>query len=53
MAYETLTFEVREGVGILTLNRPKAANALNLEMAQELLEVAKRCDEDAEVRAVT
>ena len=52
MAYETLTFEVREGIGHLTLNRPKAANALNFEMAQELLEVAKRCDEDAEIRAV-
>ena len=52
MGYETLTFEVRDGVGHLTLNRPKAANALNLEMAQELLQVAKRCDEDAGVRAV-
>jgi len=52
MGYETLSFEVRGGVGHLTLNRPKAANALNLEMAQELLEVAKRCDEDAGVRAV-
>jgi 2-(1,2-epoxy-1,2-dihydrophenyl)acetyl-CoA isomerase len=52
MAYETLTFEVREGIGHLTLHRPKAANALNFEMAQELLEVAKRCDEDAEIRAV-
>lgn len=52
MAYETLTFEVREAVGHLTLNRPKAANALNLEMARELLQVAKRCDEDREIRAV-
>ena len=52
MSYETLTFEVRDGVGHLTLNRPKTANALNLEMAQELLQVAKRCDEDAGVRAV-
>jgi 2-(1,2-epoxy-1,2-dihydrophenyl)acetyl-CoA isomerase len=52
MGYGTLTFEVRDGVGHLTLNRPEAANALNLEMAQELLQVAKRCDEDAGVRAV-
>jgi 2-(1,2-epoxy-1,2-dihydrophenyl)acetyl-CoA isomerase len=52
MGYETLTFEARDGVGHLTLNRPKAANALNLEMAQELLQVAKRCDQDAGIRAV-
>jgi 2-(1,2-epoxy-1,2-dihydrophenyl)acetyl-CoA isomerase len=52
MGYETLTFEVRDGVGHLTLNRPKAANALDLEMAQELLQVAKRCDQDSQIRAV-
>jgi len=52
MSYETLTFEVRDGLCHLTLNRPKAANALNLEMAQELLQAAKRCDEDAGIRAV-
>jgi len=52
MGYEKISFEVRDGVGHLTLNRPKAANALDLELVQELLEVAHRCDEDAEIRAV-
>jgi 2-(1,2-epoxy-1,2-dihydrophenyl)acetyl-CoA isomerase len=52
MGYETLIFEIRDGVGHLTLNRPKAANALDLEMARELLDVARRCDGDPEVRAV-
>jgi 2-(1,2-epoxy-1,2-dihydrophenyl)acetyl-CoA isomerase len=52
MGYETLDFEVRDRVGHLTLNRPKAANTLNLEMVRELLEVAQRCDEDAGVRSV-
>ena len=52
MSYEALTFEVRDGIGHLTLNRPKAANALNLSMAQELVEVARRCDQDPAIRVV-
>jgi len=52
MGYEKISFEVRDGVGHLTLNRPDAANALDLQLVQELLDVAHRCDEDAEVRAV-
>jgi len=52
MDYKTLRLEVREGIAHLTLNRPDAANALNLEMSQELYDAALRCDEDANVRAV-
>ena len=29
MAYENILFEVQDGVGVLTFNRPKALNALN------------------------
>ncbi len=50
--YKTLQFELNNGVAKITLNRPDAANALNLEMARELMSVAIRCDEDAAVRAV-
>ncbi len=52
MEFETLRFELRDGVGRITLNRPDAANSLNLRMARELHEVAIRCDVDPEVRAV-
>jgi 2-(1,2-epoxy-1,2-dihydrophenyl)acetyl-CoA isomerase len=45
-------FEVREQVGYITLNRPAVANAVSLELAQELEEVARDCDEDNSVRAV-
>jgi len=48
----TLLFEVREHVAYITLNRPAAANAVSLELAQELEEVARECDESNSVRAV-
>jgi len=52
MDYKTLRLEVIDGIAHLTLNRPDAANALNLEMSQELYDAALRCDEDPGVRAV-
>ena len=48
----TLLFEVREHVAYITLNRPAVANAVSLELAQELEEVARECDESSTVRAV-
>jgi 2-(1,2-epoxy-1,2-dihydrophenyl)acetyl-CoA isomerase len=52
MAYEFLVFEVKDGVGLIRLNRPEDGNAITLEMANELLAAALRCDEDPGVRAV-
>jgi 2-(1,2-epoxy-1,2-dihydrophenyl)acetyl-CoA isomerase len=52
MAYEFITLEVFEGVGLIRLNRPEEGNALTLAMAGELLEAARYCDHEAGVRAV-
>ncbi len=52
MSYETLLFEVRDGVACITFNRPTVGNALSPQMAQELSDVAIRCDDDPAVRAV-
>ena len=52
MSYEFVQFEVEEGVGVLTLNRPDAANAMNLGLTQELMDVSIRCDEDPGIRVV-
>lgn len=50
--YETLLFEVRDQVAHLTLNRPGAGNALNVELARDLEAALRRCRDDEAVRAV-
>lgn len=52
MTYETLKFDVADGVATLTLNRPDAVNAMNRTMMLELFAVAQRCDADDAIRAV-
>ncbi len=52
MSYDFLLFEVKDGVGLIRLNRPDDGNAITLELAGELLDAAGRCDADPGVRAV-
>ena len=48
----TLLYEVKDHVARITLNRPDAANALNLEMGRDLMHASIRASEDPAVRAV-
>jgi enoyl-CoA hydratase/carnithine racemase len=48
----TILLDVTDGVGWITLNRPKAYNAINTDLAERLLDAVIRCDEDDEVRAL-
>jgi len=50
--FETVLFEIRDSVAYLTLNRPQAGNALDLEMAKDLAEISLQCESDRRVRAV-
>ena len=52
MAHQTLTYEVTDGIALITLNRPKALNAINRMMLQELAQVLGQAEEDASVRIV-
>ena len=52
MAYQTLTYEVKDAVATITLNRPEAFNALNLALGRDLFHAALEADEDRAVRCV-
>ena len=52
MPYKTLTFSITDNIATITLNRPDDANALNLDMAEELLTASIACSTDPDVRAV-
>lgn len=52
MTYRTLRFDVEEGLARIILDRPDAANALDLVMAEELFDVSLRCAADRSLRAV-
>lgn len=50
--YRAIGFAVDRGVAHVTLRRPESANAINAELARELMFAAICCDEDPAVRAV-
>ena len=52
MTYELITVERRDRVGIITLNRPKALNALNSQVMNEVVAAAADFDADEGVGAI-
>ena len=48
----TMSYELREGVAIVTLNRPEALNALDVPMRQELADLVAEIRDDDRVQAV-
>ncbi|MGX6447516.1 enoyl-CoA hydratase [Patulibacter sp. S7RM1-6] len=51
-AYETVLVERRERVALVTLNRPKALNALSLRVMQELTALLGELDRDPDVGCI-
>jgi enoyl-CoA hydratase/carnithine racemase len=52
VAFEALRYDVADGVGTVTLNRPDKLNALDTVMLEELLAVLEQADADDGVRAL-
>ena len=48
--FEVIIYEKTDGIGYVTLNRPQALNAYNLQMRDELYQVLGAIEDDPEVR---
>jgi len=52
LAFETVLYEVRDGIAWVTLNRPRVLNALNLQMRDELWALLDAIELDGEAGVV-
>lgn len=50
MTYQTLLFEIRDGIAFVTINRPDKLNALNDQVMLELADAAERIATDAAIK---
>src|SRR5881628_1426373 len=50
MTYQTLLFEVRDGIAVVTINRPDKLNALNDQVMLELGDAAERIATESEIK---
>jgi 2-(1,2-epoxy-1,2-dihydrophenyl)acetyl-CoA isomerase len=53
MAFETILFDVQDGVARLTLNRPDRLNAMTWQMIEEFLQAIEQCRTDDSIRVLT
>ncbi len=52
MTYETIVCETKGAVALITLNRPKALNALNAQLARELGHALHAADDDSAIGCI-
>jgi len=52
MAYENILFKVEDGIATLTFNRPKALNALNGALIDELAQALDETDQNEDIRVL-
>ena len=52
VTFETILYEIEDGIATVTLNRPEVFNAMSPQMMQELIDAFDLTDADDDVRAV-
>ena len=52
MSYENVLYETRDGIGLLTFNRPENLNSLNVPLMNDIRAVLKRVAEDPETKVL-
>ena len=50
MGYETIIYETRNQIAFVTFNRPESMNAINRQMARELIDACRQAEDDSGVR---
>lgn len=50
--YKNIKFEIKEGIGLISLNRPEKRNALSLNMMEEIISLLKNIRDNKEVRVL-
>lgn len=53
MEYQAITFDITDGVAVLTMNRPDVMNALNSQMRAEIYHAVRQAGENARVLVIT
>lgn len=52
MTYETILFEVNNGIATLTLNRPDVFNAFNEQQSFDVIDALKKTEKDKDIRVL-
>ena len=50
MDFQTILFDMRDQIAIVTFNRPESLNAVNRQMARELVEACRQIEENSAIR---
>ena len=50
MDYQTIIYEVKDQIGFVTFNRPESMNAVNRQMARDLVDACKQIEDDNAIR---
>ncbi len=52
MSYETILFDVKDGIATLTLNRPDVFNAFNEQQSFDVIDALKKTEKDKSIRVL-
>ena len=50
MEFQTIIYEVRNQIAFVTFNRPESMNAVNRQMARDLVDACKQIEDDKAIR---